>query len=208
MLRINLSKQGQGTGTWIATVAIELVLLVISILLALSVNNWREDANNRDLVASALTSIQTQIEENRDSTAVILEEHEALLDTIQKTKYGPEYQGKSALQVFVEQMGDDGLELTIPLQSAYNTAIASGAMRYMDYQTASMLAGLHSMETNGVIVATRRLQENFLTAAMIDSSQAQLQLQLLTMYLTDIVFQERAIIEEYDRVLARMEGTE
>lgn len=205
MLRMNLMKQGQGTGSWIASIAIELVLLVISILLALSVNNWREEASHRDLVASALRGIKAQIQENRDSTAVLLADHEALLETLQKTKYGPEHDGKFALQIFIEQTGTNGLELTIPIQSAYDIAIASGAMRYMDYETASMLAGLNSMETNGVIVATRRLQENFLTEGMIDAGQAKMQLNLLTMYLADTVFQERGLIEEYDRVLVRLE---
>ena len=61
---------------------VEALLVVLSVLLALALNNWRDSQANEDMADRALRNLEREIRENRAEILAVLPYHKALLDTL------------------------------------------------------------------------------------------------------------------------------
>lgn len=61
---------------------VEAVLVILSVLLALTLNGWRQNEFHEDLAAQALRNIEDQIRTNKTEVEGALAYHEALLDDL------------------------------------------------------------------------------------------------------------------------------
>lgn len=60
----------------------EVVPVILGILIALFINNWKEDRANEKFVEKALATIETEVEENYSSVSEILPRHYDLLERL------------------------------------------------------------------------------------------------------------------------------
>lgn len=60
----------------------EIIPVILGILIALFINNWKEDRANERFVEKALVTIETEVEENYSSLSEILPRHYELLETL------------------------------------------------------------------------------------------------------------------------------
>ena len=60
----------------------EMVPVILGILIALFINNWKENRTNEQYVTKALATIETEVKENLSSVSEILPGHYALLEQL------------------------------------------------------------------------------------------------------------------------------
>ena len=76
--RINKSARA----IWLPSLMLEVVSIIIAVLLALGVNEWRESRSHKKLADQALATIHDEIVENKKLFETILPHHKELLDTL------------------------------------------------------------------------------------------------------------------------------
>lgn len=105
--------------------AIEAVLVVLSVLLALGLNSWREGRANRTLAQRAVQAILDEAQQNCRTVQSVLPYHIAVSETKQ------EYEGLG--RVFLRN-------------DAWPLAQSAGAANYVDYEVASAIGTVHALQ--------------------------------------------------------------
>lgn len=111
---------------------------MFSVLLALVVDEWREDRENRALAGRAIGAVLDELDANREELGVSRENQRAML----------------ALVDSVVGAGDDApegsfgvdYELAILSDAAWETAQATQAIHYMDFDQATRLSRLYQLQ--------------------------------------------------------------
>ena len=63
---------------WLFKAVVEVVLLSVGVFLALMGDQWRENAQNRELAAASLSRFRTEIEANWQAVAAVKDYHVTL----------------------------------------------------------------------------------------------------------------------------------
>jgi hypothetical protein len=132
-----LHEGGTSTPEWLLRVFVESVLIVISILLALAVDQWRESSNNRHLAQQSLEIFQREIRQNLAKLEDALPFHQGMRNVVAGMAAGPE-EGAD-LQTLME-----GLEPLVLQNTAWETALATGALTHIDVNTVNALSLTYS----------------------------------------------------------------
>ena len=126
---------------WLPQVTIESILIVVSILVALGLDSWREERNDEEFVRTALSNFQIEIQRNQariDDAApfnlglrVVLSQHYAVgdINTIDEFVSMVEIYSPAALQ-----------------STAWDTALATGSLAKMEYSLVSALSLTYSLQ--------------------------------------------------------------
>lgn len=121
-------------------VLIEMVLIVMAVLAALVVDEWKEDRANNRLAAEVLERIETELKSNVTELEGVHKAHQALYDNLKKGLEKAEKKGKF-----------DNIELGINLRlgvfqrTAWETAIVTQAVRYMDFEVVQKLSAIYDV---------------------------------------------------------------
>ncbi len=129
--------------TW-SGFALEVLSIVIGVLLALMVNEFREYRNEQQLVRDAFQSIAMEVEANKEFIETRIpywRELSVSLDSLVST-HGPD-----RLMSDVNIPGFRGFNPPILNAASFETAIASQALRYMDFGVANGLSRLYSFQS-------------------------------------------------------------
>jgi hypothetical protein len=190
--------------TW-TTLAIESVLIVLSVVVGFIVTEWRQAQENEEMAASARESVLTEIRQNRELVQDARAYHVALRDTLASLQDpSPETVGK------IVTSGVDGTRggFVSPAEvvaTAWKTAQTTGAIRHMDFSASRTLArayekqDLYREHTTwfGQSIMTRILQGG--TVDVLENPQR------LDPILSQFIAQEKQLLDTYDRVLRDME---
>ena len=130
------------TSVWLPRVIFESALITVSILLALALDEWREDRQDLQTVEQALSNFLSEIEQNKarvdDAAPFNLGLRNVLDQRYQEGNIGSIDEFISILESYTP----------VVLQStAWETALATGSVTKMDYSLVSALSltyGLHS----------------------------------------------------------------
>jgi hypothetical protein len=116
--------------------ALEAASVVFAVLVALAVDEWREDRQNRELAERALVAVVAEIEGNRDELMSSLEANRALADVV------TEAAGDSVLP-------DDfnvNYEYSLLSTAAWETAQVSRATQFLPLERVQRLARLYNLQ--------------------------------------------------------------
>jgi hypothetical protein len=127
------------TPAWLLKASVESIFIIVSILLALAVDSWHNDAENRALARESLEIFEREIRLNAARVADIVPYHIGLRDVVAEMAAEPE-------RVVEMQSIVEGLEPTFLLSTAWETALATGALRHLDVQTVSALSWTYSQQ--------------------------------------------------------------
>lgn len=126
---------------WLPQVTIESILIVVSILVALGLDSWREKRNDEEFVRLALSNFQIEIQQNQariDDAApfnqglrTVLSQHYGVgdIDTVDEFVMMVEIYSPAALQ-----------------STAWDTALATGSLAKMEYSLVSALSLTYSLQ--------------------------------------------------------------
>lgn len=163
---------------------VEAVLVILSVLLALTLNGWRQNEFHEDLAAQALRNIEDQIRTNKTAVEEALAYHEMLLDDL------PEDRGRAV-----------PLKPALIQNNAWETAQATQAVTYIDYDLAALASEVHELQEqyqHTVQAATQSLYLGVTPGRSGDSSTLPMLLDLRSL--------ERLLLERYENLLSEIDA--
>lgn len=135
---------------WGPRVVIESALIVFSVLFALVLNEWREDAASRSETRVAAAAIRTEIEENARQVAASAAYHEALVESL----LASESEGEPTPSL--DDMPNGLFRPARVVSTAWESAQSAELTVGMSYEALLEISSLHAQQAeyvaiNGVI---------------------------------------------------------
>lgn len=124
---------------WLIKGLVESFFVVSSILLALAVDSWAENRGYAELADQSLGIFEQEILRNRAALEEVGPFHEGIRDLLGQMLNGSEVQAE--LRNVME-----GLETPVLLNTAWETALATGALTHIDVQVVSALSITYSIQ--------------------------------------------------------------
>ncbi len=123
-------------GSWISR-----VLVVGSILLALALDEWNEDLEFQDLADRSLVNFEREIQQNRLRLEDVTLFHVGLRDVL----VGMDSSGDAVPATTIRNIME-GFQPAILVSTAWETAVATGALGYMDYDVVAGLSLSYNLQ--------------------------------------------------------------
>lgn len=120
--------------SWLPRTIVESALIVISILLALALDEWQEDLEIQELIDRSIVNFQNELAQNKSRIDDIGVYHMGVLQVLQRRAFAPD---SESLEEFRNIM--EALQPIVLTSSAWETAVATGALGRMDYELVSAL---------------------------------------------------------------------
>ena len=118
----------------------EFISVSFAVLIALLVNQWREDNNNDKLAEMAIYNIKQEIQENKDVMDILIPTHNSVLSKIdriieRKEKYNSTVDSTISIDV------------TLISSTAWEMAEITNAIFYLDFDDANKLAKVYNLQS-------------------------------------------------------------
>ena len=179
--------------------AAEGVLIVLSVLLALAVGEWRDWLRDRHLARAALANFRREIAGNLAQLERAQPKHAAMARRLADASAAAT--AGTAFDAFVAAMPDSGMD-TEPLREvAWETAQTTGALRLLDYETAARLSETYLLQRAALQPTLQRLSDRFLAPDNFDATRRGAMLRTHRMMLVELSGQEAYLITVYRRAL-------
>jgi hypothetical protein len=183
-----------------STLLLESALIVASILLAFALNGWWEARQERRLAARALASFEQEVRQNRENLLAVMPYHRHLHILFSELSVA------GAVTTFDDVRyleGFEGWQPPVLTSTAWSTAIATGALAHLDYDTVREISALYALQDRFV----RHSDGTFLTApgALTDANIGATVVSA-EIHLTDLTNGSVDMIAAYDRLLAVLAG--
>lgn len=196
---------------WGPRAVFESLLIVFSVVLALALTDWAEQRKTDRQVAEMRGFLIAEIRANRDDLAsdYYVPHHEALKLAFASAGGTPDRRGvdRAMAEPAIERLfGGGGLHLAAPRDAVWESLAASDLLQHMEPKEVFLLArvyrGQESLE--GV---NRAGYDNALGLLDIlsDEGDAHRQMMRMTLYLEDLIQQERNVLRLYDQALAELD---
>lgn len=162
----------------------ESALIVFSILLALAINEWKENRDHERLARQALENFEREIQENSSRVERGIPYHSHLLEAFKKSRSVSEIPGWQ------------GIDAPILQDTAWQTALATNALGQIRYDTVSALSRVYTSQksfekTSEDVTATLVAQ------GLSDGVAGQM---------NDLLIAERGLRDAYRRALQRIDS--
>lgn len=179
---------------------LESALIVASILLAFALNGWWEARQERVLAARALASFEQEIRQNRENLLAVMPYHRQLHELFSELSVA------GAVTTFADVRyldGFDGWQPPVLTSAAWSTAIATGALAHLDFDTVREISSLYALQDRFV----QHSDGTFLTApgALTDANIGATVVSA-EIHLTDLTNGSLDMIAAYDRLLDGLTG--
>jgi hypothetical protein len=145
-------KAGAASVRWL----LEGVLIVISVLLAFGVEEYRESRANRELATRVLTGLQTEIGHNLATLEPYLAKHRRWMGALNKWLQTDRTttlarSGATGLNVFIATWPDfdaNNIKPAFPIlrRGAWEAALSTSALRLVDYDVAAKLSEIYEWQ--------------------------------------------------------------
>ena len=133
--------QSKAMSVWLPQVIFESALIVVSILVALGLDEWREDRTNAAVIRHALSSFALEIQQNKARV-----EDAAPFDQGLRNVLSSHYANSDIASVdeFVSMM--ESYSPAVLQSTAWETALATGSLAKMQYELVSALSLTYSLQ--------------------------------------------------------------
>jgi hypothetical protein len=179
---------------------LESALIVSSILLAFALNGWWEARQERRLAARALASFEQEVRQNRANLLAVMPYHRDLHALFSAMSVAGTVRTFEDLRYLD---GFDGWQPPVLTSTAWSTAIATGALAHLDYDTVREISSLYALQERFL----RHSDGTFLTApgALTDTNIGATVISA-EIHLTDLTNASRDMIAAYDHLLEWLAG--
>jgi len=173
---------------------VESVLVVGSILLALGLDEWNEDREFQDLATRSLVNFEREIQQNRLRLEDATPFHVGLRDILANMDVGSAAVPATTIRNVLE-----GFQPALLVSTAWETAVATGALGYMDYEVVAGLSLTYSLQER--LVTLNRSGMNDLLVGGFRSGEADFLAYTANRYMRDLTESEQGLQGVYDLVL-------
>jgi hypothetical protein len=181
----------------------ESVLIVFSILLALSVSECSERSNRQERAEVALDNIRAEIASNAASLRRIVPYHQQMLARLDLLLADSASVLRSQGVIgTISRIAPEGLQPPTLGSTAWGIATTTDAISRIDYAQVYVLSRLYQIQHMGVETTVPRLSELLLSRETFQTEQDPLpSLRLLQLILNELVTQEQFLLQRYTEVL-------
>ena len=179
---------------------VESLLLVGSILIALAVDEWSEDREFQDLANRSLSNFAREINQNRVRLEDVTLFHVGLRDVLANMNAD-----SAAIPATTIRNIMDGFQPAILVNTAWETAVATGALGYMDYDVVAGLSLTYSLQER--LVAMNQSGLNDLLVAGFRNVDTDLLVYSANRYMRELTEAEQRLEGVYDLVLGLIAET-
>jgi len=181
----------------------ESVLIVFSILLALSVSECSERSNRQERAEVALDNIRAEIASNAASLRRIVPYHQQMLARLDLLLADSASVLRSQGVIgTISRIAPEGLQPPTLGSTAWGIATTTDAISRIDYAQVYVLSRLYQIQHMGVETTVPRLGELLLSRETFQTEQDPLpSLRLLQLILNELVTQEQFLLQRYTEVL-------
>lgn len=132
----------KNTSVWLPRVIFESALITVSILLALGLDEWRENRETEATIRQALSNFLSEIEQNKARVDDAAPFNQGLHDVMeQRYKHGDIH----SMSDFIAIM--DSYSPVVLQSTAWETALATGSLAEMDYGLVSALSLTYGLQS-------------------------------------------------------------
>jgi len=132
----------RSTSVWLPRVLFESALITVSILLALGLDEWREDRQNEETVVQAMSNFLREIKQNKARVDDAAPFNKGLRDVLHRRYRDGDISSTNEFIDIVESYTPVVLQST-----AWETALATGSVTKMDYSLVSALSLTYGLQT-------------------------------------------------------------
>lgn len=183
------ARRRSSTPEWLLRVTVESLLIIVSILAALAVDEWAEDRDYQELADQSLQIFAREIEQNLAMMNENVPYHVGLRDVVQEMASRSDPDRVTDVHSIIE-----GLQPIALQNTAWETALATGAFRYIDVNTVSKLSWMYSLQQNYQTTSGR--PELYVTDATTAEQKMEM-IQHALAYLNDLVRAEQRLLDVY-----------
>lgn len=176
------------------------MLIVMSILAALGVRAWQDGREATQLISRSLDSFQNEIIQNRSRIDDLYRYHAGLQSVLVETNV---YSAPESVQDIHNVL--DSLQPSVLLTSAWDTALATGALSEMEYETVFVLSLTYSYQDRFQTLYNTRL--NDIQGLSTDDNVTPAKLSGdANRYMTELTTAEAELLTAYDQALELLSG--
>ena len=118
----------------------EFVSVSFAVLIALLVNQWREDHNNGKLAEKAIYNIKQELQENKVAMAILIPSHKSILSQIDSIIVRKENDNSTVNSII-------SIDVTLISSSAWEMAEITNAIFYLDFDDANKMAKVYNLQS-------------------------------------------------------------
>ena len=177
----------RATAVWLPRVLFESALIVLSILVALGLDEWREDRQDEETVQLALSNFSSELTQNQTRIDDAAPFNRGLRSVL-RNRYEEDDIG--SVDEFVNMVGSYA---PVVLQStAWETALATGSLAKMEYSLVSALSLTYSLQ-NRYLLASRSGMAELTSPQNLSEERLNLAVYNSIRYLDDITSMEEEL---------------
>jgi len=147
---------------WILKALVESFFVVGSILLALALDEWSENKRFQEIADQSLGIFEQEIVRNQARLADVAPFHMGIHDLLAQMRF-------DAPEGFQVRNMMEGVESPVLLNTAWQTAVATGALTHMDFEVVSALSLTYSIQGR---FAGRRTRPRLAESERLSTEQA------------------------------------
>jgi hypothetical protein len=174
-------------------------LIVVSVLLGFGLSELREAQAERELTGRVLDGIRAEIEYNLSVLEPFVPMHAQWMQALAKVDTSEGDQ--TGLEVWFATRPPLPLDGTSPFpslrRSAWDAAVAGGALRLVDYDIAAALADVYGMQEQATANVQRLATGALSTPAVYEATSRPASVRLLWLTLADIQSAEALLLSRY-----------
>lgn len=174
---------------------LEVALIGLGVFLGLAGEQIRESAHHRELAEDSLRRFRTELTANRRAVAAVLDYHVRLKRAVD------EYLAQDASHPRKFSMSMQGIQPASFNRTAWDLAIATQALEYIDSNLAFSLAEVYNLQQTYSELSRGVLQAMYINPPR---EKPDAFLESLQVYYGDIVLQEPLLLKRYDALLERL----
>jgi hypothetical protein len=179
----------------------EFVLIVVSILSAFAVEDFRDERARRTQRATALSNIRAEIASNISALDGVMEYHQeiaALTDQFLADRTN--WEGRRGIRL-VGEIAPRGVLSPELRRTAWETAQVTGVVALLEYELGEQIAQVYASQGQGVEASVTRMIDHILSRAMFGSDETEAVLMLLGAMAGELFAQEQHLRGILDALL-------
>jgi hypothetical protein len=189
-------------GPWLGRAAFESLMILVSILAAFAIDNWREDNERARRLAEARVSLTEELRFNRDLLA-----KDAYLPHHQRLKKVYQDMVRSDTTDRAMEMFKNGVHPTPLRDAAWRSFLVSSVAGDLPFALHARLAGIYG-DQERLDFLHRTTVGNLLTPRSDRDTPAYTRdmIRIVTMYFTDVTVNEENLQKEYAAAVAELQA--
>jgi hypothetical protein len=191
-IEAHVPKIGKTPAHWL----LEGFFIVVSLALGFGVAQYRESRVNHELAIRVLKSLQAEVEHNLATLEPFVPRHLAWTEALDKAEVSKGT--RTGLDVFLAtRPAGAKSNFAFLRRSAWDAALAGGAIRLIDYDVAAALSDVYVSQEIATANVARIVNGPFSSTATFEPASRAASVRLLWLTMADIQSSEAALVDLY-----------